>query len=168
MGSNALETHNYYGTRASLKPVVPDLEPDWWQDDERRVYIMELFNQIICQSDSANNLAACALVTHAYLQTGDQKYKQWVSPVHNDKNLSQRAGGVCATDNTPLLQVLEYCDAWLKRIEANDGIIPDNVGPTGVVGERRGGQWWGGFCECLPGRPAPLLMLRRVLNDLIG
>ena len=87
MGSNALETHNYYGTRASLKPVVPDLEPDWWQDDERRVYIMELFNQIICQSDSANNLAACAMVTHAYLQTGDQKYKQWVSPVHNKKSL---------------------------------------------------------------------------------
>ena len=84
MGSNALETHNYYGTRASLKPIVPDLEPDWWQDEERRVYIMELFNQIICQSDSANNLAACAMVTHAYLQTGDQKYKQWVSPVHND------------------------------------------------------------------------------------
>ena len=54
------------------------------------------------------------------------------------------------------VQVLEYCDAWLKRIEADDGIIPDNVGPTGVVGERRGGQWWGGFCECLLGRPAPL------------
>ena len=57
---------------------------DRWQDEERRVYIMELFNRIVCQSDSANNLAACAMVTHAYLQTGDQKYKQWVSPVHND------------------------------------------------------------------------------------
>ena len=58
------------------------------------------------------------MVTHAYLQTGDQKYKQWV---------------------------LEYVDAWLARIEANGGVIPDNIGPSGVVGEFRGGQWWGGF-----------------------
>lgn len=79
---------------------------------------MRLFNEIICQTDSANNLAATALVTHAYLQTGDQKYKQWV---------------------------LGYADVWLKRIEDNGGIIPDNVGPTGVIGERRGGQFWGGF-----------------------
>ena len=76
------------------------------------------FNKIICQSESANNLAATAMVTHAYLQTGDQKYKQWV---------------------------LEYVDAWLARIEANGGVIPDNVGPSGVVGEFREGQWWGGF-----------------------
>ena len=36
-------------------------------------------------------------------------------------------------------------DAWLSRIEQNNGIIPDNIGPNGIIGERRNGQWWGGF-----------------------
>ena len=33
----------------------------------------------------------------------------------------------------------------MDRIRDNNGIIPDNVGPTGKVGEQRNGQWWGGF-----------------------
>eukprot|EP01048_Picozoa_sp_COSAG05_P018698 COSAG05_NODE_2783_length_2644_cov_1.849116_2_plen_65_part_00 len=37
-------------------------------------YIMKTFSEVVCQSESANNLAACAMVTHAYLQTGEQKY----------------------------------------------------------------------------------------------
>jgi hypothetical protein len=41
--------------------------------------------------------------------------------------------------------VLDYVQGWIDRIEANDGIIPDNVGATGVVGEARDGQWWGGL-----------------------
>ena len=38
-----------------------------------------------------------------------------------------------------------YTEAWMDRTRDNDGIIPDNVGPTGKVGEQRNGQWWGGF-----------------------
>ena len=34
--------------------------------------------------------------------------------------------------------------AGIDRIKANNGIIPDNVGPTGKIGEHREGQWWGG------------------------
>ena len=75
-----------------MKPIVPELETDWWTKPDRKAQIMGLFNEIICQTDSANNLAATAMVTHAYLQTGDTKYKQWV---------------------------LEYTDAWLTRIEAS-------------------------------------------------
>ena len=52
------------------------------------------------------------------LYTGEEKYKRWV---------------------------LEYVDSWIRRIQENDGIIPDNVGPTGKVGEAREGQWWGGL-----------------------
>lgn len=42
MGGSRLDGHNYYGARATLKPVVPDLEPDWWKDDARQEYIMGL------------------------------------------------------------------------------------------------------------------------------
>ena len=54
-----------------MKPIVPELETDWWTKPDRKAEIMGLFNEIICQTDSANNLAATAMVTHAYLQTGD-------------------------------------------------------------------------------------------------
>ncbi len=108
----------YYGVRASLYPIVKDLEVDWWEDLKRREEIVGLFEKIVLNSDSPNSLGATALMTNAYLYTGDEKYKRWV---------------------------LEYTDVWIERMRANGGIIPDNVGPTGVVGENRNGQWWGGI-----------------------
>jgi hypothetical protein len=36
-------------------------------------------------------------------------------------------------------------DAWLERTKKNNGIIPDNIGLNGIIGEKRNGQWWGGF-----------------------
>ena len=33
----------------------------------------------------------------------------------------------------------------MDRIHQNNGIIPDNVGPTGKIGEHRKEQWWGGL-----------------------
>ena len=104
------------GVRASLYPAVEELEPNWWENPARAREITELFNKIVLGSDSACNLAATGLVTHAYLLTGDDKYKRWV---------------------------LEYVEAWMDRIDQNDGIIPDNVGPTGKPGELRDGVWWG-------------------------
>jgi hypothetical protein len=106
------------GTRASLYPVVKDLDYDWYDDPAKADEIVKIFNRVILNGDIANNLCATALVTHAYLNTGDEKYKRWV---------------------------LDYVDAWVERAAANDGIIPDNVGPTGKVGEHREGQWWGGL-----------------------
>ena len=108
---------NYYGVRASLYPIVEDLELDWWVDDKRQGEIVELFNKIVMQSDTPNNLAATALVTHAYLYTGDERYKRWV---------------------------LDYTEAWMERAKQNGGIMPDNVGPTGKIGEHRNGNFWGG------------------------
>ena len=109
---------NYYGTRATLYPIVKDLEVDWWKDPKRQDEIVGLFEKVVLNSDSPNNLGATALMTNAYLYTGDDKYKKWV---------------------------LEYTEAWLDRMRANGGIMPDNVGPSGVVGENRNGQWWGGI-----------------------
>jgi hypothetical protein len=106
------------GVRASLYPVVKDLEPNWYENPERREEIVKLFNKVVLNSDSPNNLDATALVTNAYLYTGEEKYKRWV---------------------------VDYVEAWMERMRRNNGIMPDNVGPTGKIGEHREGQWWGGL-----------------------
>ena len=118
LGGRSLESISWYGIRASLHPIVKELEPDWWKKQERKEEIVGLFEKIVLNSDSSNNLGATALVTNAYLYTGDEKYKKWV---------------------------LEYVDAWMERTKLNGGIMPDNVGPTGKIGENRDGQWWGGL-----------------------
>jgi len=104
--------------RASLYPLIEDLEPDWHETAERRDEIIALFDRLILDGDTPTNLTATALVTHAFLHTGEEKYRTWV---------------------------LDYCQAWIERIHANSGIVPDNIGPNGIIGEHRNGQWWGGL-----------------------
>ncbi len=70
------------------------------------------------RGDCAANLAATSMVANAYLFTGDEKCKKWVE---------------------------EYVGAWMDRVAANDGILPDNVGLSGKVGEYLGGRWYGGY-----------------------
>ena len=72
------------------------------------------------RGDVACNLAATSLVANAYLYGGDgtEKYKSWI---------------------------LEYVGAWMERTQQNDGILPDNVGHSGEVGECMGGRWYGGY-----------------------
>ena len=106
------------GRISPLYPVVKDLDPYWFQDEEYRDYILKLFDGMVLNAYEPANLAMTGLVTNDYLYTGDDKYRSWV---------------------------LEYVEAWIDRIKQNDGIIPDNIGPTGIIGERRGGQWWGGI-----------------------
>jgi len=108
---------NYYGVRASLYPIVKDLEVRWFENPARRQQIVELFDRLVLQCDTPNSLAATALVTNAYLYSGDDKYKQWV---------------------------LDYTEAWMERTEKNGGICPDNVDANGVIGGGREGVWWGG------------------------
>ena len=108
---------NYYGVRASLYPIVEDLEVRWFENPRRRQQIVDLFNKLVLQCDTPNSLAATALVTNAYLYTGDEKYKQWV---------------------------LDYTEAWMDRTEKNRGITPDNVDADGIIGGGREGVWWGG------------------------
>ena len=68
--------------------------------------------------DVPPNLAATALAANAYLFTGERKYADWVK---------------------------EYVGAWVERTRANGGIVPDNVGLSGKVGEYFNGKWWGGL-----------------------
>ena len=58
------------------------------------------------------------MVTNAFLVTNEEKYRDWV---------------------------VEYTDAWIQRGKENGGLIPDNVGLSGQVGEYCNGKWYGGL-----------------------
>ena len=67
--------------------------------------------------DTAVNLASAGLVLNAWILTGEQRYQDWIA---------------------------QYVGAWRERAAANGGVLPDNVGPDGVVGSRLDGRWYGG------------------------
>ncbi|MSS72919.1 MAG: hypothetical protein EXS64_15720 [Candidatus Latescibacteria bacterium] len=70
------------------------------------------------KGDVVGNLAVTSLVTNAYLLTGEEKYRRWV---------------------------VDYVDAWAERARQNGGLLPDNVGLSGQVGEYMDGKWYGGL-----------------------
>lgn len=70
------------------------------------------------KGDAATNLIVTSLIANAFLLTGDEKYRQWI---------------------------VEYVSAWHQRAEANGGLLPDNVGLSGEVGEYINGKWYGGL-----------------------
>lgn len=63
------------------------------------------------------NLMSTSLALNAYALTGEEKYRNWL---------------------------LEYVDAWYDRMEANDWIIPSNIGLDGTIGGATDGKWYGG------------------------
>jgi len=67
--------------------------------------------------DTAVNLAAAGLVLNAWMLTGHQRYRDWIE---------------------------QYVGAWRERAAANNGIVPDNIGPDGAVGSLFDGRWYGG------------------------
>jgi len=70
------------------------------------------------RGDVVANLGVTSLLTNAYLLTGDDTYRRWVA---------------------------EYVDAWVERAHQNGGLLPDNVGLSGLVGEYLDGKWYGGL-----------------------
>jgi hypothetical protein len=70
------------------------------------------------RGDSVANLPVVSLVTNAWLLTGEERYRRWV---------------------------LDYAEVWADRARANGGLLPDNVGLSGQVGERIDGHWYGGL-----------------------
>lgn len=73
------------------------------------------YNDIV--GDTPQNLLATSLALNAYLLTGEAKYREWL---------------------------LEYVDAWVQRMVANDYIIPTNIGLDGKIGSAANGKWYGG------------------------
>ncbi|NOX53863.1 MAG: hypothetical protein GXP27_05380, partial [Planctomycetes bacterium] len=110
---------------------------DAWIDDERFPFILETMNRRMMRGDVPLNLAATSLVLNAFLYTGEEKYRRWI---------------------------LEYVDAWIERTRQNGGILPDNVGPSGRIGELMDGKWWGGYY----GWRWPHGLLNQIESTLIG
>jgi len=68
------------------------------------------------RGDCVANLSVITLVTNAWLLTGEPRYRKWV---------------------------LDYAEVWTERARANGGLLPDNVGLSGEVGEHMEGNWYG-------------------------
>jgi hypothetical protein len=100
-------------------PDIPRVESsEAWNDDALFPYILQAMNRRMMRGDVPLNLTATSLMANAYLHTGDEQYRHWIR---------------------------DYVSAWIERVEANDGILPDNVGLTGKIGETMDGKWWGGY-----------------------
>ncbi len=78
----------------------------------------EYMQRRLSHGDAPPNLALCSLVTNAYMLTGEEKYRRWV---------------------------LDYAEIWAERARRNQGLLPDNVGLSGQVGEYCEGHWYGGL-----------------------
>lgn len=112
------------------RPILKDYPPPFddiegvtgpncdWTDDTLYARILKRLNERQMRGDVPLNLTATSLLTHVFLYTGEDRYRQWV---------------------------LDYLEAWAERIAANDGLCPDNIGPNGTIGELMGGKWWGGY-----------------------
>jgi hypothetical protein len=99
----------------------PDRDPMFkvdWTDDATFDQLLERINSRMTRGDVPINLSATSLITNAYLHTGDAKYRDWV---------------------------LAYLQRWMELRDRNGGLMPDNVGPSGEIGELNDGNWWGGY-----------------------
>jgi hypothetical protein len=114
-----------FSWRASLEPYglplngVPGIDSyEALRDPDAARRMAEAMDVHFGQGDVAVNLAATALVANAYLLEADVSLRDWI---------------------------LRYIEGWSARARANGGLLPDNVGPGGRVGELFGGRWYGGL-----------------------
>ena len=77
----------------------------------------DIMNDRLGEGDVVSNLSISGLMLNAFLMTGNIEFKEWI---------------------------LKYVDGWIERTENNEGIIPDNVGLSGLIGEKLNGKWYGG------------------------
>ncbi|NOU66592.1 hypothetical protein GC096_21340 [Paenibacillus sp. LMG 31461] len=89
-----------------------------WSNDDVYQSLIAMMNERMNRGDVPLNLNATGLITHAFMHNGDTVYRDWV---------------------------VDYLAAWEERTRHNGGVIPDNVGLSGVIGEYNEGKWWGGY-----------------------
>ncbi|WP_127691805.1 hypothetical protein [Sphingobium algorifonticola] len=89
-----------------------------WDDPDVLAAILERINVRQARGDVPINLLVTSMAVHAASFTQDDAYRDWA---------------------------LAYLENWERRCAENGGIIPDNVGPSGTIGELNDGKWWGGF-----------------------
>lgn len=110
---------------------------DAWNDDVLFLNILEAINQRMMRGDVPLNLTSTSLMLNAYMATGDERYKTWIE---------------------------EYVGTWMQRVRDNNGILPDNVGLSGKVGEYNDGKWWSGYY----GWKWPHGLMNQVESTVIG
>lgn len=109
---------NYLPPFEDLPGIDPFGMSTPWSDDATYREILDRINARQARGDVPLNLGATALITHAFLYGGEEKYRRWV---------------------------LDYLAAWRERTARNGGVIPDNVGLSGAIGEHNEGKWWDGY-----------------------
>ncbi|WP_436500306.1 hypothetical protein [Actinokineospora sp. HUAS TT18] len=118
------EDFPYSADRVGMKPYGLPLRDlagiTTWDDladpaNARRM--REAMDARLGAGDVPLNLAATSLAVNAWLYDHDPRFADFVS---------------------------DYVGAWRERARANGGLIPDNIGPSGMVGELHGGRWFGG------------------------
>jgi hypothetical protein len=109
---------NYLPPFEDLPGIDPFGMKTPWSDDQVYHAILERMNARQARGDVPLNLTASSMMTHAFMYLGDEKFRRWV---------------------------LDYLAAWEERTAKNGGLIPDNVGLSGEIGEYNDGKWWGGY-----------------------
>lgn len=89
-----------------------------WSDPEVYEDLITKMNERMNRGDVPLNLNSTSLMTHAFMYSSEARLKEWV---------------------------LTYLGAWKNRTEINNGIMPDNIGLSGKIGEYNDGKWWGGY-----------------------
>ena len=115
-------TYNYspgmvrYGLPFSDLPGINTVED--LRDPENARRMGQAMQERMGRGDVVANLGVIALIANAFLITGENRYCDWIT---------------------------EYLTAWQDRAAANHGLVPDNVGLNGQVGEYLDGRWYGGL-----------------------
>ncbi|GAB5558972.1 MAG: hypothetical protein SynsKO_06190 [Synoicihabitans sp.] len=86
-------------------------------DNDQFAVLVKAMSDRMAKGDVPINMISTPMIATAYLYTGDEKYVQWTT---------------------------DYLTTWEKLTQRNNGIIPDNVGLSGEIGEYTG-HWWGGY-----------------------
>lgn len=89
-----------------------------WSDPQVYDDLIKKMNERMNRGDVPLNLNATSLMTHAFMYSSENRLKDWV---------------------------LTYLGAWKERTATNNGIMPDNIGLSGKIGEYNDGKWWGGY-----------------------
>lgn len=89
-----------------------------WLDDVKVQSIISAMNRRMMRGDVPLNLSATSLILNAHMHEARAKYRRWI---------------------------IDYVNAWRERVRRNGGILPDNVGLSGKIGENMDGKWWGGY-----------------------
>lgn len=117
LGTHRSVLEGYHPPFEDLSSVPFPAASTPWFDDQVFEEIILKMNERTTLGDVPLNLNATGQMTHAFMYTGDETLRAWVT---------------------------DYIARWKERADANGGIIPDNVGLSEKVGEYLDGKWWGG------------------------